>query len=163
MDCPRCNLAMIPTKYENKNVLCCQSCWGYWLSTNQLDSILHTLVYKFDENEKQKILHDLSKGNLAVPANKDGKIKCPQCQGVMIKKPYSSSCPIIVDECSLHGVWLDTGELKALQIYVEQQIGKVNAKSDLALQIDSIDRRLAVVEQKLDYLINFIRKVRGDG
>ena len=164
MNCPRCQLAMVPTEYENEKVLYCQTCWGYWLSNKQLDAILHNLVYKFDEDEKQKILKDLSEGNVAVPASQDGYINCPECQTPMSKRPYNKDCGIVIDQCSLHGTWLDTGELKALQIYVESEIKKGNESPthDLAQQINSIDQRLAVVEQKLDYLINFIRKVRGE-
>ena len=56
-------------------------------------------------------------------ANREGSehldIRCPVCSGGMEKKKYHRSCPIEIDECELHGIWLDTGEIKDLQVFIE--------------------------------------------
>jgi hypothetical protein len=44
----------------------------------------------------------------------DGAVACVQCGGETTKRTVLGT--ILLDICAGHGVWLDTGELKAVQI-----------------------------------------------
>lgn len=46
-------------------------------------------------------------------------IPCPACQELMHRRNFGGSSGIIVDECRLHGVWFDPGELPAVLAFVE--------------------------------------------
>ena len=47
-------------------------------------------------------------------------VKCPACQQHMNRKNFGDSSGIIVDVCSLHGCWFDTGELPQVLKFVEE-------------------------------------------
>ena len=46
---------------------------------------------------------------------------CPVCSQTMIKEEYGFGSEILVERCpSRHGVWLDIGELQAIEKYYER-------------------------------------------
>lgn len=110
-------------EYENQKVNFCDLCWGYWLKRPQLGKIVNDVTYKFSKGEKKTALETMTKvgdadrqGAESQPAN------CPECQAQMARKEYHESCPVMIDECPEHGIWLDTGEIKDLQIFIESHL-----------------------------------------
>jgi Zn-finger nucleic acid-binding protein len=125
MLCPRCQLSLSPQEYENENVSFCQTCWGHWLSRTQLDSIVKKVEYKFSRLETKAVLQTISeKGDKDRQGAESQIINCPECDRPMEKKTYAEGCPIEIDECPQHGIWLDTGEIKDLQVFVEKNLAK---------------------------------------
>lgn len=47
-------------------------------------------------------------------------LKCPECQELMNRKNFGNSSGIIVDICSRHGFWFETGELPQVLRFVEE-------------------------------------------
>ena len=123
MDCPRCRLLLADAEYEGQHVHFCGTCWGYWLTRSQLDQIVTGLTYRFSEAETQTIADTLgSEGDANRQGSEREAVRCPVCSVEMNRKAFKSDCPVQVDECAQHGLWLDTGEIKDLQVFVEQKL-----------------------------------------
>lgn len=123
MDCPRCRLLLADAEYEGEQVHFCGTCWGYWLTRSQLDQITAGVEYRFGEREAQTIEETLASDG---DANRQGSeretVLCPVCGVEMRRKTYRIDCPVQIDECDQHGLWLDTGEIKDLQVFIERRI-----------------------------------------
>jgi Zn-finger nucleic acid-binding protein len=110
-------------EYEGEHVHFCGTCWGYWLTRSQLDQITAGVKYRFGKHEARTIKDTLdSHGD----ANRQGferdAVSCPVCAAQMKRKKYMPSCPVEIDECDQHGLWLDTGEIKDLQVFIERRL-----------------------------------------
>ncbi len=125
MDCPRCNLDMLNDKYEGEEVMYCGTCWGYWLQREQLDRIVENTGYKFSDSEKRTISRTLfEKGDVNRQGREEESVTCPVCERLMERKYYHPACMVNIDECGEHGIWLDTGEIKDLQVFIERRVNK---------------------------------------
>ncbi|MHC4665639.1 MAG: zf-TFIIB domain-containing protein [Planctomycetota bacterium] len=123
MDCPRCGLSLRKMEYEGEEVSFCGTCWGFWLKRAQLDNIVNNVQYKFSEYEKDAVLRTFTRdGDADRQGSEREVIKCPECSQTLAKKKYDPGCPVIIDECAEHGVWLDTGEIKDLQVFIERNL-----------------------------------------
>ncbi|MHC4336844.1 MAG: zf-TFIIB domain-containing protein [Planctomycetota bacterium] len=125
MDCPRCGLRLSPQVYETESVSFCTTCWGYWLTRSQLENIVNKVQYKFSKYERDAVLTTMTReGDADRQGSEAQPVNCPQCRKPMERKRYESGCPVKIDECPEHGIWLDTGEIKDLQIFVEKNLEK---------------------------------------
>jgi Zn-finger nucleic acid-binding protein len=121
--CPRCQLSLSPQEYEGESVSFCQTCWGHWLTRTQLDNIVKNVGYRFGKYEADAVLQTMSeKGDADRQGTESESVNCPECDRTMDKKTYAENCPVEIDECPDHGIWLDTGEIKDLQIFVEKHM-----------------------------------------
>jgi Zn-finger nucleic acid-binding protein len=102
-------------EYEGQHVNFCGTCWGYWLTRGQLDQIARGVTYRFGKREAKTIESTFYSGD----ANRQGS---EGCDVEMKRKQYASNCPVQIDECDAHGVWLDTGEIKDLQVFIERNM-----------------------------------------
>ena len=120
MECPRCKLDMVETEYEGEKVNVCQTCWGYFLTREQLQKVIDKADYAFDKKEKAAVEQAFEEaGDADREGHESNPILCPECRGLMKRGKYHSACPVDIDECEAHGVWLDTGEIKDLQVFIE--------------------------------------------
>ena len=120
-NCPRCNLSLQPEKYEDQDVFFCGTCWGHWLDHETFARIMESEVYSFSKDESVAVLSSW--------ANRDpGEISlsqsaaCPVCGDAMEQSPIDvDRCPVVIDRCAEHGVWLDTSEIKQIQVFYENR------------------------------------------
>ncbi len=123
MDCPRCGLSVQTRAYEGESVYFCGICWGFWLKRSQLDDIVGKIRYGFSKDEKRAVLTTMAEtGDADRQGSEEAAITCPECSKPLEKKRYDESCPVVIDECDDHGIWLDTGEIKDLQVFLEQNL-----------------------------------------
>ncbi len=121
LECPRCRLLMRPEEYESHQVLFCSTCWGYWLTAETLQAILDDHRYHFSDSERKTILTLMQRVGDVDRGNESEAISCPECGKPLTRKKWLEGCPVEVDQCPDHGVWLDPGEIKELQIFAESQ------------------------------------------
>ena len=122
MDCPRCKLSLGTQDYEGRHILFCQECWGCWVGADDLRNILSDETTKWSKGEKQTIfLTFMNKGDADRQGSEGKTIRCPTCDGPMSKKRVDPDCPVVIDRCDEHGYWLDTGEIKELQMFIESR------------------------------------------
>jgi len=109
MKCPRCKneLTRISVKEVSTTLELdeCKSCEGIW----------------FDEGELQpleKIIEPVFWETRNIPKDKDQLIEmnCPKCGDLMKKSEHRRDRKVILDSCErCKGIWLDKGELEAIQ------------------------------------------------
>ena len=116
MNCPRCKLALCKDDYEGVEVDMCETCWGFWLDTGELEDVLEKRNLTFSSDEKKAILdiRSASKKGPTAPA------PCPKCEKIMKRVHYDSGVHLVIDRCDDHGIWLDTGEIKKVQAIAEK-------------------------------------------
>lgn len=88
------------------------------------EAILQDHQYHFSRGERKTILQVLrEQGDADRSGSESERIACPECGAEMERHPAVDGCPVLIDECGQHGVWLDTGEIKEIQIFVESRGG----------------------------------------
>ncbi|HEU5115194.1 MAG TPA: zf-TFIIB domain-containing protein, partial [Isosphaeraceae bacterium] len=116
MDCPRCHLMLRRTDYEGVEVDMCDNCWGIWLDSGEMGAIIDSREMDFSETERQQFL----KARANLPAMGPGEpIHCPVCNKPMDVLSSDVGLHIVIDRCVDHGIWLDSGEIKAVQAVAE--------------------------------------------
>lgn len=112
MDCPRCKVALEPANLRELGVVFnahrCPKCDGVWTDPKQLNEIEHTVQNKFFEWR-----HIPSATEQMQP------LACPECAShpEMNKAESSRDAKVIMDICpECHNVWLDGGEMDAIQV-----------------------------------------------
>jgi Zn-finger nucleic acid-binding protein len=111
-ECPRCKLTLNPTTYEGATVHGCDGCWGFWVPAASLRTILASKDEAFSDAERKQV-EDQTVGDV----EGDAEVACLECGKTLQKRVMLGS--VLVDFCPGHGVWLDTGEIKSIQVLAE--------------------------------------------
>jgi Zn-finger nucleic acid-binding protein len=102
---------MVPLPYEAVSVLLCPKCHGFLVTKTALNSI--------EKNPEMK--ESVLKAETGDMSDTVGTIRCPKCHISMKKKPAPHALKFTIDVCeSCSLIWLDHGELEALQIAFEK-------------------------------------------
>lgn len=119
LKCPRDGQALVARVYEAKiEVDGCNTCKGTWLDKGELESIQATVERDYAEALARP--HD-SLREVAISAKARGPIQCPKCNAEMTARPYGMGSQIVIDVCPDDcGIWLDEGELAALEQFFER-------------------------------------------
>lgn len=122
-DCPRCKLTLRAEEYEGADVLFCSVCWGHWVKPEALAAILSSDEYDFSKSEVEVVSASIDQNSAAQSGEKQEIVDaaCPECGQRMKTGPFSDECSVEVDRCPEHGIWLDTDEVKQLQVYFESK------------------------------------------
>lgn len=122
MQCPIDKIELKTRPYEgNIEVEECSSCKGIWLSKEKLFAI-----EKCKENDYHETIEDNKPASearmeVSISVEKPRGLNCPSCQSPMVANEHGYFSGIIIDSClSCRGVWLDRGELEALEIFFEK-------------------------------------------
>ncbi len=121
MKCPKDQSTLIEQPYEaDVKVDACPACGGMWLDKGELERIEASVEH--DYSEELARLPDL-----AGPAyeqamqSKPPELACPKCDTALERRQYGYASQIMVDSCpQCGGVWLDKGEIQALEIFFER-------------------------------------------
>ena len=105
--------------YEGVTIDICESCMGVWLDYSELSHIVNTKDEFWSNSYIESIKNEI--GIPGTPESEKGRVLlCPKCNEHMPPINYQYSSGVIVNSCkSNHGVWLDSGELEKIQIYME--------------------------------------------
>lgn len=111
MQCPRCKSELFKNTIKEVNVQIeideCQECGGIWLDKDEILPLEKVAKPTFWETRK-------------IPKETDQLIglNCPKCEEtqLMKKAEHPRDHNVILDYCSnCSGIWLDKGELEAIQ------------------------------------------------
>lgn len=83
--------------------------------------ILATKSYGFSKDEQAIVLESWIKAAEENLADGQHGLQCPVCEQKMTEAPLGDDCPVLVDRCAEHGTWLDAGEIKQVQVFVENR------------------------------------------
>lgn len=111
MNCPRCNVALNKSTLKDVKLSLevdeCNTCGGVWFDKGELTQIDKIIEPVFLEIRK-------------IPKEKEQlkALTCPSCgNGVRLEKAeHPKDNKVVMDYCvSCNGIWLDKGELEAIQ------------------------------------------------
>ena len=80
--------------------------------------VLESERYKFSDGEKKSVFRAWSDGAPSNPAL-EPIVNCPICGGETERKDFADDCPVVLDLCHEHGVWLDASEIKQVQVFFD--------------------------------------------
>ncbi len=118
----------------------CPKCRGIWLDPGELETIQQTQEIDYSN------LLDRGENKEAIEYNRerqlsDTVISCPACTAAMDILEHNHNSRIVIDYCSsCHGIWLDEGELQALEIYYERELKKHPKMTRLQLLLAGFKR-----------------------
>ncbi len=110
MNCPACDGLLCQIEYEGLPIHTCPACGGEWVEGKCLRAI---------ERRRHVEVPDHADDAVERPAREVARV-CPACGVVMQKARYGKQRDIILDQCGqCRGIWLDRGELEAVQAAFE--------------------------------------------
>ena len=122
MKCPHDQSNLEKVIYEaDVEIDRCPKCNGIYLDQGELKKIQEVEDVDYSGKLGGGINREARKFNMERQLDEQ-KLSCPKCNNKMEKQVHSEDSMIVVDICpSCHGLWLDKGELTALEIYAENQ------------------------------------------
>jgi Zn-finger nucleic acid-binding protein len=121
MHCPRDATALSTTRYEGDiDVDRCPACRGTWLDRGELEAIQKTMERDHAKRSPAP-MQAASDAYVAVAQGIAPPAACPRCRKPMEVRPFGVGSQIVIDECPEGcGIWLDGGELEALERFYEE-------------------------------------------
>ena len=123
MLCPRDRAVLSNEKYESDVLVDrCPSCDGIWLQRGELEAIQESLERDYSTELRGIDVVALAYERARQAVRPD--IACPSCGSSLQPEEYAYCSQILVDRCGkCGGIWLDSGELKALERFFERETG----------------------------------------
>ena len=124
MNCPTDKSALERRELMGVEVDACGSCGGVWLEAGELREL--QTAYKAAHADEAPPPTDeadavIGAYELAEQQARDPR-DCPRCGDGMEQVEYAYTSQVMVDRCVHgHGLWLDAGELTALEQFFETQ------------------------------------------
>ncbi len=121
MKCPNDGTPLNQYTYEaDIQVDQCPSCRGMWLDADELERIEESSVNDYQEEIRQ--LPNLVEQAYAMAlARTKPTVRCPQCGAEMERLEHAACSQVLIDACpKCRGVWLDEGEIQALEVFFER-------------------------------------------
>ncbi len=118
MKCPRCFRELTKSEYEGYPIYRCNDCGGYWVGGSELRKIIET---RKEIMPKEALEEAKRWRSNAIPKRElNDEYPCPSCSSTLSRAVYGYDTGVVVDRCPDGcGVWLDKGELIALQAFDE--------------------------------------------
>lgn len=114
--CPRCsatleglNLGAAAPLHIDR----CPSCLGIFFDPGELHAVVDSVVRQPDriDHKRLQALIDQETPDANEPVK---YLRCPTCRELMNRRAYGARSGVVTDECAMHGVWLDAGELRRI-------------------------------------------------
>jgi Zn-finger nucleic acid-binding protein len=108
MICPACGSGLLRGVYERVPINTCPACEGHWIEGKGLRTI--------ERRREVDVERPAAVRGLPESDGAETRRRCPRCEQTMKKYRYGKDKRIVVDQCALcKGIWLDAGELEAIQ------------------------------------------------
>jgi uncharacterized protein len=132
MNCPIDKEKLEPLIYEDDvEVDQCPKCNGIWLDKGELARIEKSRENDYREIIKNTAYADKIDGFVEMTNNapliatdrptEDNTLNCPSCGDLLYKKEHGFFSKVMIDSCiKCNGIWLDKGELQAIEIFFEK-------------------------------------------
>jgi Zn-finger nucleic acid-binding protein len=122
--CPRDGTNLAEQRYEAAVMVdVCLTCAGVWLDERKLEAIQESR-----ERDYRRDLDTMAETVGPIGEHAPGA-RCPQCSVAMDNREYAHCSRVTVDVCPEgHGIWLDGGELRALEMFFEK--AKLSANTE---------------------------------
>jgi len=127
--CPVDTTPLHSRPYEgNNHVDECSTCQGIWLTKEKLFAIEQSSENDYDSIIEQNRPASVARIDTTVVVSKPRNLDCPACNSPLTEHEHGYFSGIMIDSCiSCGGVWLDKGELQALEIFFETHRSETNS------------------------------------
>jgi len=121
MKCPKDASALARRVYEaSVEIDECPDCHGVWLDAGELEKIQEATEKDYSD-ELSRPPEFVGAAFALAAAKTESDRACPRCDETLDKRDYGLSSSVMIDSCVRgHGVWLDAGELAALEQFFER-------------------------------------------
>ncbi len=131
LPCPGCGGVMraVVMGTSDTEVDMCASCHGLWLDHGEIDALVtRPLMTRANLSEIRRQVAALRRAPQAVVYR-----RCPRCDTPMHRRNFGRVSGIVVDECTVHGMYLDAGELEQIRTFVAMgglEIGEIERRAE---------------------------------
>ena len=126
LNCPIDGSQLIEIEYERTVMVDqCNSCHGIWLEQWELKAI-QANKGKYYQQELEKLPDLVNKSYLQALEKDRELLDCPKCKALgkdtkMDRREHGYCSQIMIDIChDCQGIWLDKGEVQALEIFFQR-------------------------------------------
>ena len=139
MQCPRDGGTLTSETYEGDvGVDRCTTCAGIWLDAGELRDVQETIEH--DYSHELGRIETVAAAYALARQKVQPDVDCPKCGSALFATEYGHCSYILVDRCpDCGGVWLDAGELQALEKFFETSRAEAN-REEAAGAADSVPR-----------------------
>lgn len=137
--CPRCKTPLKVYLVHGEEYDVCPKCGGVWLDRAEFHLVTREYDVYRKEDDKGGFLREPLKDTVEY-------IPCVRCGKLMNRKNFAKISGVIIDECGMHGVWLDAGELDKIRHFIAD--GGLESAQDA--EIESLRIELKDLETKVD-------------
>ena len=132
MNCPIDKEKLEPLIYEDDvEIDQCSKCHGIWLDRGELARIEKSRENDYSEAIKNSAYADKINGfvdmtnnaplETTIKSTDRNNLNCPSCGDMLYRKEHGFFSKITIDSCiTCRGIWLDKGELQAIEIFFEK-------------------------------------------
>jgi Zn-finger nucleic acid-binding protein len=109
--CPRCNVDMIERTVTGFKVFGCKECDGMFIPHE---------TFHMMQDAHERIIEatgSVDRAQIDVAAN-ISYLRCPECKNMMNRKNFARVSGVIIDLCSRHGIWFDSGEMEKIMHFI---------------------------------------------
>jgi len=126
MTCPRDGTHLAQQRYEAQvTVDVCPTCAGMWLDDGELEAIQES-----HERDYRRDLDTMADAVGPIADHAPGA-RCPKCNTPLEAREYAHCSKIQIDVCPEgHGLWLDGGELRAIELFFEKAKQSANTEDE---------------------------------
>jgi Zn-finger nucleic acid-binding protein len=113
--CPNCDKPLQTIRLKMAEPLYierCHSCFGLFFDKGEIETVLQNSVSNVFDINRQHI-DNINKDRYP-KQQKIRYVKCPECRRHMNRVNFGNRSGVVVDQCIIHGIWLDSGELTHL-------------------------------------------------
>jgi Zn-finger nucleic acid-binding protein len=113
--CPNCGTTLQTVRLNLDKPFAverCDTCFGLFFDPGEVEILLESSVSNvFDINTLH--LDNINKDRY-LKNQQFRYVKCPACRVLMNRVNFGQRSGVVVDQCKIHGIWLDNGELTHL-------------------------------------------------
>jgi Zn-finger nucleic acid-binding protein len=151
--CPRCKCKLLTLDISGNNSFLierCEQCYGLFFDLGELEKYLTLADTKASEIDHHSL-------NLLINENYHKEypvsyIKCPVCEDLMNRINYGKKSGVVVNKCSHHGIWLDSGCLNHLVGWARAggfELDQIEREEDKKRELNA--KKRAAEKSKMSY------------
>ena len=130
--CPRCKTPLEIFREQEEEYDLCPKCGGLWLDRSEF----HRATRQSAVYQDQTLRDEYQREGLQDPGT---YIPCVRCGNIMNRKNFGKISGVLIDECAMHGVWLDAGELEKIRHFIAD--GGLERSKDREIERNRVELR----------------------
>lgn len=118
LECPVCARCMATRIVGGLEIQECEKCHGLWAPEGRFEALVDRATATVRE---KSAAGEAPRPRVEGGNPTDAKIeyrRCPECEALMARRNFRKRSGVIVDQCHVHGTWLDAHELERIAGFV---------------------------------------------